>query len=180
METRAPGLGEYLISQGLITQLQLDDALNEQKQTRERLGEILIHHELITDQDLLGALGHQFGVRLFDPNQDEVQTEALGLIPLEFADQHDLLPITLDETFFTVAMADPLDFVATDQLQRNALKERATDIHIEPQEKGLVTRYRVDGLLYDALTPPRAVFSGMVRVAKCPDGRPLVNFRPGE
>jgi len=241
METKAPGLGEYLISQGLITSLQLDDALTEQKHTRERLGEILLHHGLISDQDLLGALGHQLGVRLFDPNQDEVQTEALGLIPLDFAARHDLLPITLDDTYFTVAMADPLDVVATDQLQRtalreqrdlqillaesqvlaksrethygwiqgdkqvsqlidkvvdevsdgsvfdnlddideeasgqdagiinlvdqiisNALKERATDIHIEPQEKGLVIRYRVDGLLYDALSPPRAVFSGMI------------------
>jgi type IV pilus assembly protein PilB len=241
MGTKAPGLGEYLISQGLITQPQLDAALLEQKRTRERLGEILLHQGLITDQDLLGALGNQLNVRLFDPNQEEVQTEALALIPLEFANRHDLLPISFDDTYFTVAMADPLDVVATDQLQRtalreqrdlqilladshvlakarethygwiegdkqvsqlidkvvdevsdgsifdnlddideeaggqdagvinlvdqiisNALKERATDIHIEPQENGLVIRYRVDGLLYDALTPPRAVFSGMV------------------
>ncbi len=241
MVTKAPGLGEYLISQGLIVEGQLEDALQEQTQTRERLGEILMRKGLISDHDLLGALGHQLGVRLFDPNQDEVQTSALHLVPLDFAKRHDLLPITLGDEHFTVAMADPLDVVATDQLQRialreqkellillaahevldkarethygwiegdkhvsalieevvdevsdgdafdgledideeagsqdagvirlvdqvisNALKERATDIHIEPQTKGLVIRYRVDGLLYDALTPPRAVYSGMI------------------
>ncbi|MBU0741229.1 GspE/PulE family protein [bacterium] len=241
MVTKAPGLGEYLISKGLIDQVQLEDALQEQTKTRERLGGILLRRDLITDLDLLGALGNQLGVRLFDPNRDEVQTPALNLVPLDYARLHDLLPISIDQALFTVAMADPLDVVATDQLQRialreqmelqillaasevldkarethygwiegdrhvsqlidevvdevsddhafdilddidgeagsqdagiiklvdqvinNALKERATDIHIEPQAKGLVIRYRVDGLLYDALTPPRAVFSGMV------------------
>ncbi len=241
MVTKAPGLGEYLISKGLISQDQLEAALEEQQRTRERLGEILLHQGLITDKDLLGALGSQLGVRLFDPDKDEVKTEALTLVPLDFAERHDLLPVSLDGGQFTVAMADPLDVVATDQLQRialrgnielcillsearilqrarethygwiegdkqvsqlidkvvdevadegffenledlddeanaqdagiinlvdqiidNALKERATDIHIEPLEKGLVIRYRVDGLLVDALTPPRAVYSGMV------------------
>ncbi len=49
-----------------------------------------------------------------------------------------------------------------DQIITQALQERATDIHIEPLEHGLVIRYRVDGLLYDALTPPRAVYTGVV------------------
>ncbi len=43
-----------------------------------------------------------------------------------------------------------------------ALVERATDIHIEPLEKGLVVRFRVDGLLGDALTPPRSVYTGVM------------------
>ena len=241
MVSKTSGLGEYLINAGLIDQSQLDDALAEQQRTRERLGEILQHRNLITAQDLLAALGHQLGLRLFDPNRDEVQTQALQQIPLDFAERHDLLPVSIVDGVFTVAMADPTDVVATDQLQRialrlgyeldillsetrvlkkarethygwiegdkqvselidkvvdevsddalleslgdideeanaqdagiinlvdqiidNALNERATDIHIEPQEKGLVIRYRVDGLLYDALTPPRAVYSGMV------------------
>ncbi len=49
-----------------------------------------------------------------------------------------------------------------DQVIVQALQERATDIHIEPQESGLIIRYRVDGLLYDALTPPRAVYTGTI------------------
>jgi len=49
-----------------------------------------------------------------------------------------------------------------DQIVVQALHERATDIHIEPLEKGLVIRYRVDGLLYDALTPPHAVYTGLI------------------
>ena len=49
-----------------------------------------------------------------------------------------------------------------DQMIAQAIHERATDIHIEPQEKGLVIRYRVDGLLYDALKPPQAVYTGTI------------------
>jgi type IV pilus assembly protein PilB len=49
-----------------------------------------------------------------------------------------------------------------DQIVVQALHERATDIHIEPLENGLVIRYRVDGLLYDALTPPQAVYTGLI------------------
>jgi type IV pilus assembly protein PilB len=48
-----------------------------------------------------------------------------------------------------------------DQIIIKALQERATDIHVEPQSKGLVIRYRIDGMLVDALTPPRAVFNGV-------------------
>ncbi len=49
-----------------------------------------------------------------------------------------------------------------DQMIAQALQERATDIHIEPQESGMVIRYRVDGLLYDALKPPQAVYTGTI------------------
>jgi type IV pilus assembly protein PilB len=49
-----------------------------------------------------------------------------------------------------------------DQVVAQALQDRATDIHIEPQEEGLVIRYRIDGMLGDALTPPRGVFMGLI------------------
>jgi type II secretory ATPase GspE/PulE/Tfp pilus assembly ATPase PilB-like protein len=49
-----------------------------------------------------------------------------------------------------------------DRIVAQALQERATDIHIEPLEKGLLIRYRVDGMLHDALTPPRAVYTGTI------------------
>jgi len=53
-----------------------------------------------------------------------------------------------------------------DQIVLQALQERATDIHIEPLERGLVIRYRVDGLLYDALMPPREVYTGAISRVK--------------
>jgi type II secretory ATPase GspE/PulE/Tfp pilus assembly ATPase PilB-like protein len=49
-----------------------------------------------------------------------------------------------------------------DQIIAQALQERATDIHIEPQEHSLIIRYRVDGLLDHALSPPRAVYTGTI------------------
>jgi type II secretory ATPase GspE/PulE/Tfp pilus assembly ATPase PilB-like protein len=49
-----------------------------------------------------------------------------------------------------------------DQMIFQAIKEGATDIHVEPYERNLIIRYRVDGLLYDALTPPRKVYTGVM------------------
>ncbi len=49
-----------------------------------------------------------------------------------------------------------------EQILSQALQERATDIHVEPTERALVIRYRIDGMLNDALTPPRSVFTGLV------------------
>jgi type IV pilus assembly protein PilB len=236
------GLGDLLVREGLITAAQLDETLAEQKRTRERLGEILCRRGLISPDDLLDALSRQLGHRRYDPAHDPVEPAALDLIPLELARRHNVLPVSIQETTLTVAMADPLDLEALDQLERiarrskrrlnlllapvealerarethygrvegsrivhqlidkvadeveedllseeeldeneatkraqdagivnlvdriiaQALQERATDIHIEPQEQGLVIRYRVDGLLYDALTPPRAVYTGAI------------------
>ncbi len=48
------------------------------------------------------------------------------------------------------------------QIISKALQEHATDIHVEPQPSGLVIRYRVDGILYDALTPPQVVYNGTI------------------
>jgi type IV pilus assembly protein PilB len=237
MRTKAPGLGEYLIDNGVIDIAQLSSALEEQKRTRERLGEILLRLGLITEWDLLAALGSQLGHRLFDASRDEITKEALAIIPVEFARRHDMVPIRINDHELVVAMHDPLDVEALDHLQRLAAREdrdlqivlatsealeaireeqygriagernvnslidsvveeigaapelefdesvevgaqdagivnlvdqiisgaipaRATDIHVEPQANSLVIRYRVDGILYDALTPPRAVTNG--------------------
>jgi type II secretory ATPase GspE/PulE/Tfp pilus assembly ATPase PilB-like protein len=242
VERKITGLGELLVGDGSITVDQLAEALSEQKNTHERLGEILCRKRLISPEELLDALSRQLGHRLYDPARDAVESAALDLVPLELARRHNLLPVLANERSLTVAVADPFDLEALDQLDRiarrskrtlelllapaetlersreshygrvegtrivnqlidkvadevedeglseedlneaeaqrraqdagivnlvdriiaQALQERATDIHIEPQEHGLVIRYRVDGLLYDALTPPRAVYTGAI------------------
>jgi type IV pilus assembly protein PilB len=242
MPNKAPGLGDLLLREGLISTEQLQEALAEQAGTRERLGEILRRRGYISPDDLLNALARQLDLTLFEPARDAVETAALELVPLEFARRHDVLPICLTDEYFRVAMSDPLDLEAMDHLRRvaakahrmveillaspdvlekareshyglvegsrsvsrlidkvvdelgvkpvsedeadegeaqrraqdagvvnlvdqivaQALQERATDIHIEPQEHTLDIRYRVDGLLAKALTPPRAVYTGTV------------------
>jgi type II secretory ATPase GspE/PulE/Tfp pilus assembly ATPase PilB-like protein len=239
---RIPGLGDLLLREGMITQQNLDEALAEQRDTRERLGEILYRQGRISRPDLLRALSDQLGHRLFDPGRDAVEPAALEAVPIELARRYNLLPVRLKDQTLTAAVADPLDVEALDQLERlagkcncnvelllaapdslerlrenhysqiegsrdvirlidkvvdevqahsadgeeldvdaaersaqeagvvslvnrilaQAVQERATDIHIEPLQDGLVIRFRVDGLLYDALKPPRAVYTGTV------------------
>ncbi len=242
MPSKTPELGDLLTSEGLVSRVQLEEALAEQAGTRERLGEILCRKGYLTPEDLAGALSSQLGYRRFDPTRDAVEPSALDLVPVQFARRHGILPVRVTEKALVVAMADPLDVEALDSLGRiaqeshrkveiilatekllerareanysrvegsrnvdqlidrvvtelgddfpvdeepdedeaqrraqdagivnlvdqilaQALQERATDIHVEPQENGLIIRYRVDGLLYDALSPPRAVYTGTV------------------
>ncbi len=242
MLTKAPSLGQTLIRQGLITEQQLDEALAQQRQTRERLGEVLVRLGLVTDWDLQRALAEQLGHGLFDPNKETVEAQALELVSADFAREHQLLPVRVDDRHLVVAMVDPLDVEALDHLQRvasridrdleillapasvldeareanyrrlegkrsvdqliekvvdevgendpdptaaalaaveddadeagiidlvdkiiaRAILERATDIHIEPLSDSLLIRYRVDGVLYDAVAPPRAVYASML------------------
>ena len=243
MRSKAPSLGDLLIRDKLITPTQLDQALTEQKKTRERLGEIFCRLGYISEDQLLDALSRQLGHRRYDPAKDAVDLSLLEMIPLEFARRHGVLPISRNGVSLTVAMNDPQDVEAKDQLGRfvngaglkeleivlaskdvletaretnyervhggrrvselidrvsdefrdlviveeeldqaeaqrraeeagvidlvdriigQALQERATDIHIEMHETGFVIRYRVDGLLYDAHKPPKAVYTGTV------------------
>ncbi len=84
--------------------------------------------------------------RLIDEVIDEIEIVSIGDEPDE------------DEAQRHAQDAGVIHLV--DQIITQALQERATDIHVEPQEHELVIRYRVDGLLYDALTPPKAVYTG--------------------
>jgi len=260
MAKQTVGLGDLLIEQGLLTLDQLKEALQEQKETRVRLGEIFVNRGWVTDEDVTRALGNQLGFPIFDSTKNAVDAEALEYIPLDVARRFNVLPVSVDAETLTVAMADPTDVEAQDQLRtlalrsardltimmgdheelervrdanygwvegdRNvsqlieqvidevgelpefsdeaggdlgaedagivslvdqivsqALQERATDIHIESHASGLVIRFRVDGVLYDALTPPRAVYTGTISRLKimsnmdiaerraCQDGR---------
>jgi len=242
MQIKHQGLGSLLIGEGKLTQEQLGKALQEQTRTHERLGAILLRLGYVGESVLVSILARQLGVDIFDPTAHKVMPEAINLVPEEMAERYELVPVTRDGGRLTVAMVDPLNLMALDDLRyrtqtepvvmigltdeitqarrkhyaevqgslgvqealaqatielgaeyddavdaqeidsdealrraqdapiinlvnkivTQALVERATDIHVEPLPKGLLVRFRVDGLLADALTPPRGVYTGVM------------------
>lgn len=119
-------LGDLLVENGIISQEQLQEALTEQRKTKRRLGDLLISQGYITEQQLIEVLEFQLGiphVSLFKYNIDPAIT---GIIPESMAKRHQVLPFMKEGGKLMVAMADPLDYFAIEDLRMT------TGFRIEP------------------------------------------------
>mgnify|MGYP002095354452 CR=1 FL=1 len=221
-------LGDLLISAGVIRPEQLNDALAIQKKTRERLGDVLINNGIITEQQLIEALQMQLGVDFVDLTAVSIPLELARFVPRSIAKKFCVVPVKLQKDELYVAMSDPLNFEAQEEIKsashkqvvpmiatrraveqaiatlygnegtaraieemkreagsnqadivpvqmskavdngaaeaptirfvnsviERAITERASDIHLEPQEGEMLVRMRIDGLLQRVLTVP--------------------------
>jgi type IV pilus assembly protein PilB len=118
---RQPGskllLGSLLVRDGLVEMEQVDDALAEQGKTERRLGEILVERGLVSDRALAQALAEQHGLEYVDLSDREPDPEATGLLPQKFARRYDALPVCVVDEALLVAVADPTNLLATDDLR---------------------------------------------------------------
>ncbi|MBO1003375.1 GspE/PulE family protein [Pseudogracilibacillus auburnensis] len=211
-------LGDLLVESGLISETQLSTALAE-KLPDEKLGDTLLREGYITEQQLIEVLEFQLGIPHINIFQYPIEQEIVQLVPQEIAKRYQVMPIRSEENQLFVAMADPMDYFAIeelrmatgyqivpaiatkDALQRtitkyydlqqsldevmgdfsheetveetgitdedspivrlvnqiisNAVAQRASDIHFDPQEVELKIRYRVDGVLMTERTLPK-------------------------
>jgi len=125
-EKRRPKkLGELLVERGMITQAQLNDALEEQKFTKRFLGETLVSRGLVTEEQIAKVLAEQLGLAFLDLKEAEIETKAVELIPEELALKYTAMPLFIVLGTLTVAMANPLDVTAIDEMQsRSGLRIR--------------------------------------------------------
>jgi len=110
-------LGDLLVKSGTITQEELDRALALQAGTGERLGEVLQKHGFITEKQLIDTLMDQLGVEFVDLNTCNIPAEMAQLLPKSIARKHMVVPIRANRTDVQLAMADPLNFVAVEEVQ---------------------------------------------------------------
>ncbi len=213
-------LGELLQTQGIVTEQDLEDAYQTQSQTGEKLGHIFIEKGLIKEQQLYEILARQLGLSFIDLNKFEIDKDAASLLSETQARQYKALAIGVKDDKLLIALADPLDVYALDELKKilsrpleqvvvseslllarleelyrhsgeithfaeelsgeveagsnlesifgadlddedapvvrlllslfkDAVLSDASDIHIEPGEKSLRIRFRVDGILQE-------------------------------
>jgi len=224
-------LGEILVDAGRITPEQLDKALSIHKRSGDRLGSVLIQQGFITEMNLLRVLQQQLGIPLVDLSAMMPEKDAVNLIPMSLAERHQVIPIRKTGNKLMVAMSDPTNFFAIDdlamvsqceiepalaatidiqraidqsygvvdlvkksvsQLQKEdpdypseietsedapvinivnslisqAVKTGASDIHIEPQEKGLRIRFRIDGVLREMTVFPKHTQNSIISRVK--------------
>jgi len=221
-------LGELLVRNKLIDEKQLTKALEEQKASGGRLGASLTKLGFLKEEDLAAFLSRQYGVPSINLNEFEIDENVIKLIPAEVVQKYQLIPVNRAGSTLIVAMADPSNIFAIDDIKfmtgynvevvvtsegsiktaidkyydqsasfddvmgdlddidlevideddeidsgelakasedapvvklvnlilTDAIKKKASDIHIEPYEKSFRVRYRIDGVLHEVMKPP--------------------------
>ena len=116
-------LGDLLIASGVITQEQLDKALAVQKETHQRLGDVLMQNGFITERNLIDALQIQLGVEFVDLTAVSIPVELARYVPRNIARKFCVVPVKLVQDTLYLAMSDPLDFVAQEQVKAASRKK---------------------------------------------------------
>lgn len=110
-------LGELLLYNGKITKEQLDKALEKQRQSHKKIGEILVEEGYVADKDIIEVLEFQLGFPHVDLNTFVINPEVISLVPEHIARRYDLIPVDKKGDLLIVAMADPLNIYAIDDLK---------------------------------------------------------------
>src|ERR671928_620973 len=110
-------LGELLTKASLISQDQLKDALKMQKETGGKLGETLIKLGFVTEEDITECLSQQFGVPSINLAHFEIDGNVIKLIPADVARKYNILPVNKTGATITIAMADPTNVFAMDDIK---------------------------------------------------------------
>src|SRR5262244_2629598 len=109
-------LGDLLVREGLIDTEQLARALQEQKGSNDKLGGILVKLNFVTEEKLMAFLSRQYGIQSITLAQLDVDPEVLKLVPEQIARKYEVLPIRRQGNQVTLAMADPTNVFALDDV----------------------------------------------------------------
>jgi type IV pilus assembly protein PilB len=221
-----PRLGDLLLTHKLITEDELREALAQQQATGRRLGEILTSSGRISPHELVEILSERLGIPKIGIEGMIADPEVVNVIPLRIAKKYQVVALFKINGRLTVAMADPLDMVAIDEIRyqtgltvnrviaapadideaitrfysvadyvervihdsanaiaatggagdaeetpvvrlvdvllSEAIKQKASDMHVEPLDGGLRVRFRVDGVLHEEAEPPARLHTAIV------------------
>lgn len=237
-------LPNLLLDEKLVTERQLQRAIQEQQKTNEKLAKVLVRMGFLSEKELTQAIGKQMGVPFVDLESQPLETSVVQNIPEHLARRYKVIPVQLSGKKLTLAMADPLNVLAIDDIRlitgfdiqpaiaveeliakfidqhfgvtdlqemqetvktispaelavdletqeeeekeeiavdklktlvneapiirvvnliiSQAIKSKASDIHIEPASKQIRVRYRIDGVLHDVMNPPKHIQAPMI------------------
>ena len=109
-------LGELLLRNKLITKDQLDKALELQKTNNSKLGYNLVKMGFVSDEEIATCLSKQFGISAINLSHFEIDQTVLDLVPVEVCRKYDLIPVNRTGAVLTVAMSDPTNIRAMDEI----------------------------------------------------------------
>ena len=109
-------LGDILIDAGKITIYQLQEALKSQRVLGKKLGEVLVESRIISEEDILEAIETQTGIEKIDLNSIEFDNKTLNLVTENLCRRHILIPFGFKNNKIQIAMSDPLNIFAIDDV----------------------------------------------------------------
>ena len=115
-------LGDILTSNGVITEQQLNEALAVGREKRKRLGEVLIEQGTITERQLIDVLTLQLGVDFIDLTTVNIASTMASMVPRATAQKHRIVPVRVVGDSLYLAMEDPLNFVAIEEVKTSSKK----------------------------------------------------------
>ncbi len=119
-------IGDLMVESGLLSPERIQEALQEQKELKMRLGDVLITRGYITEQQLIEVLEFQLGIPHVQIYKLKIEQKVINIIPQRLAEQHSVLPIRTEGNKLVLAMVDPLDYFAIDELRMT------TGLRIDP------------------------------------------------
>ncbi|OIJ10280.1 type II secretion system protein GspE [Anaerobacillus arseniciselenatis] len=221
-------LGDLLVEAGILKQQQLVETLKHKKRG-QKLGDALLERGYITEQQLIEVLEFQLGIPHISLHRYPIDTTLMNTVPKEVARRNILIPLKKNGDELLIAMADPMDYIAVDDLRMSTgfqikqviaskeeilqainkhysldesmkeilsddlegditdratgeddapairlvnqilltgLQQKASDIHIDPQEKKVLVRYRVDGVLKTERALPKSLQNVLIARVK--------------
>ncbi len=125
---QAATIGDIFVSSGLVTPEQLGQALDKQRQlkSQEQIGDLLVSMGLITERDRVRCLGEQWGVPYLDLTDIRVEEEVTSTVTQELARRFKVIPTQREAKRLTLAMKNPLDIFAIDEIRL------ITGLEVEP------------------------------------------------
>jgi type IV pilus assembly protein PilB len=134
-------IGAVLLDRGAITPEQLDYALKLQAESGRRLGEILISEQIIAEGDLIEAISVKLKIPRLDLSDVMIDQSVLRLVPAEMARRLQVIPIAKIGNALTLAMADPLDIIALDEVKYHTGMDIHRTIAMPSQIDASIGRY---------------------------------------
>jgi type IV pilus assembly protein PilB len=110
-------LGELLLKENMVTPQQLQEALNHQKMSGGKLGKAFVSLGFVKDEDITSLLSRQYGVPSINLDHFEVDPQTIKIIPAETARKYQVLPLSRSGATLTIAMADPTNVFAMDDIK---------------------------------------------------------------
>lgn len=110
-------LGEVLLEAGYVTEEQIKEALEIQKATGEKLGEILVKEKYVSEEQILKVIESQFGIQYIDITKIYIDPETAKMVAEEVCRRHKVVPIEVINGEITLAMKDPLNYYAIEDIK---------------------------------------------------------------
>ncbi|CAB4620690.1 MAG: type II secretion system protein GspE [Actinobacteria bacterium] len=174
-------LGDILLEDGLITTDQLSVAVDQHQTLGRSLGRVLVDQGILSETQLVAALAQQIGLRFIDLSDFPVDGSALARIPGSVCRQHMAIPIGFEEGRIVVAMADPANVFAADDIRTISGYEVLPAVATRADVAAAIDRYyRADSDLDDLTTAledaDEATGDDLAGLKEVVEDAPLVKF----